>query len=108
MTAVINCHHTAALAAALATGRYVYVGREGHSVGRWGNRYSHVVTRVPGVIQVATWQEAVERHALDTLANPQRVAEIKTELTCKILGCWCDPLDCHAHTYAAICDGALD
>ena len=68
----------------------IYIGRPS----RWGNPYS----RKPGIAKhkVATRAEALNKHKEWVLSNPEFIAEIKTELKGKILGCWCDnPLACH-------------
>jgi len=92
MTTVVHCRKAA---------YDEYVGRPS----KWGNKYSHLPSNVPGVIRAATREEAVRRHEEDVRSDPELMKAIKRELRGKVLGCWCDdPLPCHARTLARIAD----
>ena len=61
----------------------VYIGRPGpygnpFEIGRDGNR-----------------EEVVEKYAEWVLTQPELLAIIRTELSGKVLGCWCAPKLCH-------------
>lgn len=103
-TQVINMRDKKAVDEAARAGLFVYVGRDRHSIGPWGNKYSHLSSNVPGVVRVDSRSEAVRRHAEDTEKDSWKVARIKAELRGKILGCWCAPQAYHADTYAEIAD----
>jgi hypothetical protein len=109
MTTVINITtQRNAYYHARKAGTYVYIGRHPHSLGPWGNKYTHVLkTAVPGVVRVKNREEAVRRHREDMLADPVMMKKIREELKDKVLGCWCHPLSCHGQTYAAIANGEL-
>lgn len=107
MTLVINMANKRAVAEARRDGTFYYVGRNPEGVGDWGNRYSHKPSRVPGTVLVESREEAVIMHRADTLNDPELIRRIKSELKDRTLACWCDPLSCHAHTYADIADGRL-
>lgn len=73
----------------------VYVGRPSP----WGNPFSHLPSRMPGVIVVATRREAIERFEqwLDTHPAGRKIlARAMVELKGKHLVCHCAPAPCHA------------
>ncbi len=79
---------------------YIGRGRDPHSrqLGNWGNRYSHRPSRVPGVIEVRTAEEAVRLFRRDLWAwlKDGRTDKLKAlaALDGKTLGCWHeDPTD---------------
>jgi hypothetical protein len=80
----------------------VYIGRgrdpRSGEPGRWGNPFSHRPSRVPGIVLVATREEAIARYA-DWLRGEVEAERIAlTELAAlhgKTLGCWCAPKPCH-------------
>eukprot|EP00965_Chrysotila_dentata_P101076 3338236-Pleurochrysis_carterae.AAC.1 len=45
---------------------------------------------------------AVERHRNDLLSDPDRIADVRSELAGKRLGCWCSEPPCHCRTLAAV------
>jgi conjugative relaxase-like TrwC/TraI family protein len=62
--------------------------------GEWGNPYSHRPSRVPGVIVVATVEEAIERyrrHLWAEIRSGRLPLERLAALDGKTLGCWCAP-----------------
>lgn len=73
----------------------VYVGRGRGS--KWGNPWGHKPSKIPGTVQVATREEAIERYEnwlLHTRAD--LVAAARRELRGRDLSCWCAPRACHA------------
>lgn len=68
----------------------VYIGRP--SV--WGNPFV--------VGKDGTRRQVIEKHKASL--TPEQIAEIKRELTGKVIACWCKPLPCHGDTYADICN----
>lgn len=83
----------------------VYVGRPS----QWGNPYTHLPSKLDGVHQVATREEAVEKYRAmlmqkDTFWCVKR-AEIQAHLRGKDLVCWCAPKSCHADTLLEIANG---
>lgn len=91
---------------------YKYIGRRGHTLGEWGNRYSHqqsVVENNPAeMVRVKDRAEAVRRHAEDVGRDPELRARIKRELQNNTLVCWCKPLACHGDTLARIADEVVE
>ncbi len=85
---------------------YIGRGRDPHTgaPGEWGNPFSHRPSRVPGVIVVASVEEAIERYRLHLWAEI-RSGRISLErlaaLNGKTLGCWCAPGSCHGEVLAA-------
>ncbi len=80
----------------------VYVGRgrdpKTGEPGEWGNPFSHRPSRVPGVIVVASVEEAIERYRLHLwaeISSGQLSLERLAALDNKTLGCWCAPGPCH-------------
>ena len=70
----------------------IYVGRPT----KYGNKYSHRSSNVPGTIIVATREEAIKRFEEDLMQNPALIRDAKRELRGKDLVCWCSPAACHA------------
>jgi hypothetical protein len=72
--------------------------------GRWGNPFSHRDSGVPGVIRVATREEAIERYRRwlweRINAGDISLAEL-VSLHGKRLGCWCAPQACHGEVLEA-------
>lgn len=72
--------------------------------GEWGNPYSHRSSRIPGVIVVATVEEAIERyrrHLWAEIRSGRLSLDKLAALDCKTLGCWCAPAPCHGEVLAA-------
>jgi hypothetical protein len=85
----------------------VYVGRgrdpQSGEPGEWGNPYSHRPSRVPGVIVVATIEEAIERyrhHLWAEIRSGRLPLDRLAALDGKTLGCWCVPNPCHGEVLA--------
>jgi Domain of unknown function (DUF4326) len=100
MSAVVHCREA-------PYDIYVGRGRDPHSgePGEWGNPYSHRPSRVPGVIVVATIEEAIASHRR-WLWEEIRLGRLPLErlaaLAGATLGCWCrQPGPCHGHTLTA-------
>jgi len=77
----------------------VYIGRPS----KWGNPFSHK----PGTLalyRVASREEAIARYREWLLAQPELVAQVKSELKGKVLGCWCSPLPCHGDVLRELAD----
>ena len=79
----------------------VYGGRPGP----FGNPFSHKADTL-AQYQVASRDEAVERHAEWFLSNPDLIKRVKREMTGKVIGCWCAPKRCHCDIYAKVCNEA--
>jgi hypothetical protein len=85
-----------------------YIGRgrdpsTGES-GEWGNPYSHRPSRGPGVIVVATVEEAIERyrrHLWVEIRSGRLPLDKLAALAGKTLGCWCAPAPCHGEVFLA-------
>jgi hypothetical protein len=87
----------------------VYIGRG--SV--FGNPFSHLRTKMIGVIPVGSRAEAIRRHRewlLESSKDPSKI-RVQThvlrslgQLRGKILGCYCAPLPCHGDLLAALAD----
>jgi hypothetical protein len=75
----------------------VYIGRGS----KWGNPFSHKHSQLAEVI-VDTREEAIECYKNWLSTRPDLVEAAKKELKGKVLGCFCDPLDCHGHVLAKI------
>jgi hypothetical protein len=97
---VVHCRSEAYEQAAQA--RYAGRGRDPRTgeFGEFGNRYSHRDSAVPGVVRVATPEEAVVRYWFDLRAALRSGAvrrEKLAELHGALLGCWCGERQiCHA------------
>ncbi len=92
----------------------VYIGRRrdprSGKPGRWGNPFSHRPSRVPGVVLVATREEAIEHYRrwlwAEIEAGRVDLAELAS-LHGKALGCWCAPQPCHGEVLEAAAVWAL-
>ena len=73
--------------------------------GPFGNPFSHKLG-THARYQVATRDEAVERHAEWFLSNSDLIERVKREMTGKVIGCWCAPQRCHCDIYARVCNEA--
>ena len=98
------------------SGRVVHCRREAYDVyvgrgddprtgrpGEWGNPYSHRPSRVPGVIVVASVEEAIERyrrHLWAEIRSGRLPLDRLVVLADKTLGCWCAPGPCHGEVLA--------
>ncbi len=69
-----------------------YIGRPS----KWGNCF---VVGVDG-----TRDEVIAKHAEWVYTQPELIAQIKSELKGKRLGCWCYPKPCHGDVLAWIAD----
>lgn len=93
----------------------IYIGRgrdpRTREPGEWGNLYSHRPSRVPGVIVVATIDEAIASHKRwlwNQIRSGRLPLERLAELHLATLGCWCEqPGPCHGHTLKAAAAWAL-
>ena len=99
MNAVVHC---------LRAPYDIYVGRgnDPHTgePGRLGNPFSHRPTRVPGIVLVASLDEAIRRHRhhlWDLIRSGELPVEELAAMHGKVFGCWCAPHPCHAETIAA-------
>ena len=72
----------------------VYIGRGS----KWGNQFR--------IGPDGDRDEVIKKHK-DSL-TPEMIEQIKEELPGKILGCWCDPENCHGDTLAKIANGDDD
>ena len=95
MTRVINIRHLSSANRAIlrtGTGMYIYVGRSASGgLGPWGNKYSHLPSKIPGTIHVSSRMEALLRHKADVDQDPELQEKIKAELRGSVLVCWCRP-----------------
>jgi hypothetical protein len=99
MSAVVHCKQ-APYDTYIGRGRDPRTGRPGE----WGNPYSHRPSRVPGVIVVATVEEAIERyrrHLWAEIRSGGLPLDKLAALADKTLGCWCAPAPCHGEVLAA-------
>jgi primosomal replication protein N len=74
----------------------IYIGRgrcpQTDEPGQWGNPYSHRPSKVPGVIQVKTEHEAIERYERwlwGRIRSGHVTVEMLAALHGKTFGCWC-------------------
>jgi hypothetical protein len=84
----------------------VYIGRGGP----WGNKFSHKKTTFKDVVQVATVEEAIERHRQKLwtdICSGAITLEQLAALHGKTLVCWCKPGPCHGDTLAAAAEWAV-
>jgi Domain of unknown function (DUF4326) len=86
----------------------VYIGRgrdpRSGEPGEWGNPYSHRPSRVPGVIVVASVDEAIacyRRHLWAEINSGRLSLARLAALDGKTLGCWCAPRPCHGEVLVA-------
>ena len=75
----------------------VYIGRPS----KWGNPFSHKSDTL-AEFQVASREEAISRYEKWLLDQPDLMAQVKTDLKGKVLGCWCAPLACHGDILAKV------
>ena len=69
-----------------------------HYIGRpspFGNRFSHLVSHVPGTIKVDTREQAIAMFEKNARRNARLLALIKALPEDAVLGCWCRPDSCH-------------
>ena len=80
----------------------VYIGRPS----KWGNPFTHLpaVARRPGMVLVASRDEAVARYEAWLREQPELMAALP-ELRGKVLGCWCAPQACHGDVLARLVAG---
>lgn len=86
---------------------YVYIGRHPklNTVGKWGNKYTHLISNIQGTIQVANRAASIDAYTKDLSWNTDNILrEIKLQLKDKILVCWCKPHACHGDVLARIAD----
>lgn len=88
-TRVVNKHHH--------RGPSINVGRPS----KWGNPYSHMDNTL-AQFKAATREQSIESYK-DWFMEQSHLHSALDELRGKILGCWCDPLPCHAHWLAKLC-----
>lgn len=69
----------------------VYIGRPS----KWGNPFDEDGTR----------EERIQKYKDWVYTQPELIAEIKKELTGKVLGCWCKPKPCHGDIILEILGG---
>lgn len=74
----------------------VYIGRPS----KWGNPFTHHKHPTAGEVIVESREEAIECYKNWLSTRPDLIEAAKKELKGKVLGCWCDPLDCHGHILA--------
>lgn len=96
---VVHCRHA-------PYDLYIGRGRDPRSgeLGEWGNPFSHRPSRVPGVIVVASVEEAISRYRRwlwDELRAERLPLAQLAALDGKVLGCWCAPGPCHGEVLAA-------
>jgi hypothetical protein len=97
--AVVHCKR-APYDTYIGRGRYPGTGEPGE----WGNPFSHRPSSVPGVIVVATVEEAIERYRRHLWAEihwGRLPLDKLAALAGKALGCWCAPAPCHGEALAA-------
>jgi hypothetical protein len=83
---------------------YVYVGRQNPRYGLKRSDFANPF--IIGRDGVVDRDDAMSRFRCQIKNAPAEfIDRIKTELSGRILVCWCKPLDCHADIYAAICNG---
>ena len=85
----------------------VYIGRGKDPItgelSIWGNPFSHIESRIPGVIRVATRHDAIECYRDWLEFQPELLAQLSS-LKGKVLGCWCKPADCHGDVLAELAE----
>ncbi len=79
----------------------VYIGRGS----KWGNPFSHKHSKWAEVT-VDSREEAIECYKNWITFRPDLIEAAKKELKGKVLGCFCDPLDCHGHVLVKIANEA--
>jgi hypothetical protein len=78
----------------------VYIGRPS----KWGNPFSHLQGTL-AKFKVATREEAIEKYVEWIQGQDALLADIKSELKGKVLGCWCKPKDCHGDILLELANG---
>ena len=86
---------------------YVYVGRPSE----WGNPFSHKENTI-AQYRVASVEQALKAYEEWVKSSPGMLERIRSELSGKVLGCWCRPAKgfrgkylCHAQFLASIANG---
>jgi hypothetical protein len=71
---------------------------------KWGNPYTTISGRkTRAQFVVRTRAEALEKYEHWVRAQPLLVAQLH-ELFDKVLGCWCDPFECHGTVLVKLVD----
>lgn len=73
----------------------VYIGRPS----KWGNPFR--------IGKDGPWEAVIEKYRQWILANPSLMAQLRSELEGKTLGCWCKPNACHGDVLAELADEVL-
>ena len=81
--------------------RYIYIGRPT----KWGNPWSHKLSRFPDTIKVKTRDESVENFRRYLRERPELIEAVRRELRGKFLVCFCRPHACHGDVLARVADG---
>lgn len=82
-----------------STNSQVYIGRPS----KWGNPYTHRVSRTLAQYKVNTRQQAIEAYKeWITNRDGKYLLDYLYELKDKILVCWCKPEDCHGDVLAEL------
>jgi hypothetical protein len=68
----------------------VYIGRPS----RYGNQF-YTGTKAENIAAYEAW----------LMSQPELLAKFKSELTGKVLGCYCKPESCHGDILVRLCDG---
>lgn len=68
----------------------VYIGRPS----QWGNPFSHLASSAAR-FRVSSVEEAIACYEEWLKLQPELLAEARTVLRGKVLGCWCHPKPCH-------------
>ena len=76
----------------------VYIGRPS----KFGNPFTHLKHLGGPLVIVDSREEAIECYGNWIHFRPDLIADAKKELKGKVLGCWCDPQDCHGHVLVKI------
>lgn len=74
----------------------IYIGRPS----KWGNPFSHKEGTL-AKYKCVTRKESIEKYAEWLLTQENLLRDIG-ELKGKVLGCWCDPQECHGHVLAEL------
>jgi len=81
----------------------VYIGRPS----KWGNPFSHKEDTI-AQFKVSNREEAISKYREWIKTQPKLIQEVKTELSGKVLGCWCKPKKCHGDVLAEIANSQMD
>lgn len=81
-----------------------YIGRPS----KWGNPFTHLkeMEGKPGMIVVASREEAIEKYREWILTQPTLLASLD-ELRGKALGCWCKPKSCHGDVLVDLIENGI-